>query len=588
MKTFAIAKNLNLPAGAVTQKFAWLGVSGSGKTYGAGVFVEGLVSVGAQVVVIDTVGNWWGLRLASDGRKPGLQIPVIGGDKGDLPLSSDHGELMAQTVAETKSSLVLDVSDFTDGELRKFVTAFAKSLLMHKKRRPSPTMVVWEECQDIIPQTMYGDDAKMVGAVQRLIKRGRNYGVGTALISQRTAAVNKGCLNQIETMFAFRTTAPLDRKAITEWVDYTGAGDAARKLGKNAPGRLTEMLPELATGSCIVYSPHWLERFEVVSISKKQTFNASSTPDFDSDDRAKELGAVDLRELEAKLATVVKEAEENDVAKLKAKIHELEGRLSKAPSITAETQATLESAIATAELKVMDRDLRLAEISGLHNNLLAAYRALQMNAQRARDLITTGLGAATEATTVSAPPPPPRHVPHAAVTGDYGQQRARTVATSARKSDGLTPMERNFLTALAQYGRMGKARLRTVTGYAASGPVSTAFAKLLAEKWAVDVGGELELTPAGRRVLGDYERLPQGDRLREFLLNGSKLSTMEKKLLDVACRHHPRPVGKASVREAAGYAASGPVSTAFAKLIALGYLANHGANTVIASKELFG
>ena len=79
----SLSKDLHLPADAVTQKQAFLGMSGSGKTYGAGVFVEGLLSMGAQVVVLDVVGNWYGLRIAAKGSGDGFKIPVFGGDHGN-------------------------------------------------------------------------------------------------------------------------------------------------------------------------------------------------------------------------------------------------------------------------------------------------------------------------------------------------------------------------------------------------------------------------------------------------------------------------------------------------------------------------
>ena len=61
-KSLSFAKHRSLPIEAVTQKFAFLGQSGSGKTYGAGKFVEGLLEAGAQVVILDRVGIWYGLR----------------------------------------------------------------------------------------------------------------------------------------------------------------------------------------------------------------------------------------------------------------------------------------------------------------------------------------------------------------------------------------------------------------------------------------------------------------------------------------------------------------------------------------------
>lgn len=64
---------------------------GAGKTYTALVLVEELLGAGAQVVVADPVGVWWGPRAAANGKDPGLPIVVMGGDHGDVPLEASAG-----------------------------------------------------------------------------------------------------------------------------------------------------------------------------------------------------------------------------------------------------------------------------------------------------------------------------------------------------------------------------------------------------------------------------------------------------------------------------------------------------------------
>jgi DNA helicase HerA-like ATPase len=77
-------------------------------------------------------------------------------------------------------------------------------LLRRKKTARSPLMVVYEECQDFVPQRVAPDSARMVGALERLIKQGRNFGVGTTLISQSPQAVNKDVLNQTECLIVLQ------------------------------------------------------------------------------------------------------------------------------------------------------------------------------------------------------------------------------------------------------------------------------------------------------------------------------------------------------------------------------------------------
>lgn len=569
-----LAADVYIPRKGVMKKWACLGVSGSGKTYCATAMVEGFLETNAQVVVIDTMGNWWGLRVDADGKRPSaFQIPIFGGDHADLPLLPEHGEELARAAAQSQSSMILDISDFTEGEIKKFVIAFATTLLRAKKKSPSPILVVWEECQDIIPQNMMGEDARMVGAVQRLIKRGRNYGVGTLLISQRPAAVNKGCLNMCETLFAFRTPAPLDRKAIKEWVD--GNGDPQRAT------ELMKQLPQLQTGTALMYSVAY-DRCELVTIGAKATFNASSEPDFDDTAAAKQLAPIDLTQLKRKLDEVVRAAEDTDVDKLKEKIAELEARGATVPSDKLERKLA-ESYAARDELveQKLTIELRNSELTAAYHNVLYEYRELRGASERAHSELTRVLGRpeikALEIGVTPAEPAPTR----AAVAAAAPAPRAFGA------SGNLSPMERNFLTALAQFGACSKSRLRTITGYAASGPVSQTFARLLRNDWAHDQNGLLTISNAGRKALGAYVRLPTGRDLRAKLLgSSSNLSQMEKVLLENACKAHPSQISKAACRDP--YAASGPVSQAFAKLVAYGYLLKHGGGFVKAWEGLFG
>ena len=149
-------------------------------------------------------------------------------------------------------------------------------------------------------------------------------------------------------------------------------------------------------------------------------------------------------------------------------------------------------------------------------------------------------------------------------------------------------MHRAMLTALAQHpDGLTKGKVLLHTGYRSSGPVSNAFADLNREGWIVTVGNQLRITAEGLGALGEYEELPTGDALREALLSGSKLSGMERKLLAAACEVYPEAITKGAILEVTGYASSGPVSNAFARLVGYGYLEAQGPSLVRAWDGLF-
>lgn len=79
-----LATDLQLPIEAVTEAIGFIGRRGSGKSYAAQKLAEEFHRAKAQFVALDPVGNWWGLRLAANGKDPGLPIPVFGGLQGDI------------------------------------------------------------------------------------------------------------------------------------------------------------------------------------------------------------------------------------------------------------------------------------------------------------------------------------------------------------------------------------------------------------------------------------------------------------------------------------------------------------------------
>ncbi len=128
-----------LPANIVTQAVGIMGRRGSGKTYTATRLFELLHAESAQQIVIAPTGVWWGLRLAANGKGRGLDVPVLGGLHGDIPLEPDTGALIARTLVEAGCSMILDVGQMTKTGERRFATDFAEELFQWKKRARAVT-----------------------------------------------------------------------------------------------------------------------------------------------------------------------------------------------------------------------------------------------------------------------------------------------------------------------------------------------------------------------------------------------------------------------------------------------------------------
>jgi hypothetical protein len=321
-KELQISKHLSLPSDAITRRIAWVGTIGSGKSYGAMKFAELLYWLGAQFVVLDPVGGWYGLRLAKDGKSAGISIPIFGGQHGDIPIDASQGALIADLIVDKKISAIIDVSEFEyDTDKARFADAFARRFFFRKKSNKSAVHLFLEEGQEFVPQNIEHGEEKMLHAFNRIWKIGRNYGIGGSIISQRPQEVNKKALNLSECLFAFRTSGTHERKAIEEWIK-----DKALDLD------IANDLPKLNTGEPHIWSPSWLSISHTVKIAERWTFDSTKTPEIGEDSVVKQLTKIDIVKLSEQLKVTVEKAKANDPEELKKRINYLERQL-KIPQI---------------------------------------------------------------------------------------------------------------------------------------------------------------------------------------------------------------------------------------------------------------
>lgn len=526
--------SINLPASAVTETFGLLACRGAGKSNAARVMAEAFFKEGLPFVAVDPVGSWWGLRSSRDGRGPGLPIPIFGGKHGDVPLEREGGELVADLIVEHRLSCVLDLTTFeSESSKKKFLLDFARRLYL---KNEEPLHLFLEESDDYIPQRPMRDEAQLLRAWENIVRRGRARGLGMTMITQRSASINKSVLTQVQTLITLRTTGPQDRAAIEAWLKYND----------QSPKILAE-LPKLANGEAWVWSPNFLKDTKKIQFPLSHTFDSGATPTGTKRASAT-LADVDLKAIEKRMAATVEKAKADDPKALRKRVAELEHELK------------------SSSRKDDSQDLR-RQLDDVEQLLKLAH-SLQ-------DCLTNQRNALCKKTNEKTQPvrPPLQEPP---------------VKNPWKPGFELKAMHRAMLTSLAQHpDGLTKRQILIHTGYAASGPVSTAFADLTRSGYVEGAGNRLAITDAGLRALGPFEPLPVGDALREWLLTGSKLSTMEKALLRVICRAYPNAIQKGKVLEQAEYAASGPVSSAFAKLVAYGYALPQGSAMLKAAEELF-
>lgn len=513
-----------LPTALGTQTSAIVGIRGSGKTVTATVVAEELLGRGHQVVVIDPTDVWWGLKSGADGQEEGYPVVIFGGPHGDLPLKPDMGTAIADFAVEERRPLILSLRHLRKGAQRAFVTSFAEQLY-HRKGEAAhrtPLLVVIDEASAFVPQRVGGADARMVGAIEDLVRRGRAAGLGVTLVDQRPASINKDVLTQLEVLVAHRVTSPQDRKALDEWIrqhDTEGHRD-----------RFLEQLPSLPQGTAWFWSPA-LDVFERVRVRMRETFDSSRTPKPGEAARAPTAwAAVDLDALRERLADALEEAEQSDPRALRRRIAELEGELRKARAGVEADPAATERAVAAALAPIRRRLAQAAELMGGMDDDLTGLTVLANSLRGYRDSLELAIGqvlgaddsgpASPASSTAAAVPAAPR----SSTTPSPRTSRTRperTPSTPAGDPDLPAP-RRRILAALARFEALGihhvsRANLAVFSGQSPRSSAYTAHLAALEQAGLVTYpeAGHARLTAAGQAIAPESAPIRSLDELHQ-------------------------------------------------------------------------
>lgn len=170
--------------------------------------------------------------------KPGEWTPSIDGD-----ISKDLDQLLKGWIGD-KPVTILDLSGVPSDILKTIIGAVLRILYealfwarnLSQGGRHRPLLIVMEEAHNYLNSQ---DNSIASRMVQRIVKEGRKYGIGTMVVTQRPSEIDPTILSQCGTFFALRLNNASDRSHITS------------AMSDNLDG-LTSMLPILRTGECIV------------------------------------------------------------------------------------------------------------------------------------------------------------------------------------------------------------------------------------------------------------------------------------------------------------------------------------------------
>ena len=572
MKLVLSAK-LHLPLDAVTQTFGILAVRGAGKSNCAAILAEQMAQANLPFVVIDPTGTWWGLRSSADGKGPGLSLPVFGGRKADVPLERAAGPLLADLVVDEMLSCVLDVSEFSEGDKVRFLTDFADRLY---RRNETPLHLFLEEADDYIPQRPFREQARCLRAWENIVRRGRARGLGVTLISQRSAALNKMVLTQIETLIVLRTTSPQDRKAIAAWLEYHGQSQ-----------EVLASLPSLKTGEAWVWSPSWLKTLKRVEIHRRTTFDSAATPTRVASRIPATLADVDLGAIEKRMAATIERAKQEDPRELRRRIAQLEGERKEWQKTNAIVSPAKEKRVEVPVLKAQQIDrlvkhyAKMIEEADRHGKAMSLlWRHQSEEAKALFDVL--------QAMSAGLAPAPVGHLSQRIRADQAGVRTGRVISITGP----ITGPEQRILNALAWSEGIGietptQVAVAFLAGYTYGGGAFNNPKGALRRKGLVEyVGERFRLTAAGRAVA-----TPPPDHLSVADLHGlvlARLPTPEQRILRILLECYPSMIDKDALAEKAGYTPqAGAFNNPLGRLRSLGLIDYPQPRQAVAKALLF-
>ena len=294
------------------------GKSGSGKSNTASVVIEELLDAGYPVLIVDTDGEYYGL-------KEEYELLHAGADEEcDIQIGPAHAERIATLALEENVPIILDVSGYLDEDVAdELLRETARHLFTKEKKLKKPFLLVVEEVHEYLPQKGGGGETGKM--LIKIGKRGRKHGLGIMGISQRPADVKKDFITQANWLVWHRLTWDNDTKVVGRVVD----------------SEYQEAVAELGDGEAFVQTD-WTEvDVRRIQFRRKRTFDAGATPGLDDFERPELKSVSDS--LMDDLAELTEEEEQRsseladmqqELDKKRAKIDQLESELEKARDVS--------------------------------------------------------------------------------------------------------------------------------------------------------------------------------------------------------------------------------------------------------------
>lgn len=536
---------MNVPFQILQQHVAVLGKTRSGKSSVMRVLVEHLIETGMPVCIVDPKGDWWGIKLARDGKSRGFPVVIFGGEHADIPIDEHSGAQVAELFATGNRPCIIDMGGWMVAPRTRFWIDFASTLFRHSK---GSRWLAVDEIHNFAPKGKIPDpDAgKALHWTNRLASEGLGKGIQMVFASQRPQKVHNDTLTSAETLIAMRVLHPSDRGAVSDWIKGCGDSEGSEVLNS---------LAQMERGEGWVWSPEigfGPKRVKFPMFSTYDSFRAQSVEDAQSITGWAEM---DIAEIQAKFAAAGDRMKADDPKELRRRLN----------LVTVELNTLKAKTPAAAPLvpKVEADPSWVAENKRLQREIAQ----LRVKFKRIQELVVDenpfALPVVVRVPHSSGAAPPKLAVPVTAAIPqmpghlEVGHRYSELVANPSAS-------ERKLLVVLAN-ARQGKTikELAVMSGYAKGGRFNNLLGALRTKGY-VTRGEPVTITAEGLTALGPYDALPTGIELQQYWLN--KLNNSEARVLRPLLECYPAGMTPDELRGASGYEAGGRFNNILGRL----------------------
>jgi hypothetical protein len=562
-----LGQELSLPAEDLLESaIGIIGKRGRGKSGGVKVLMEELIKANLPFVAFDPVGVMWGIRSSVDGTGPGLPVLIVGGSHGDVRLDRRAGNEIARAIVQANISCIVDFSEEPKAAYREFVKDFSHTLF---SVNDTPRMVIIEEAPELVPQRMRPDMTAVFEAVERLVSRGRNKGIGVTLVSQRAATINKDVLTQVDALFVFGLTSPQDRKALTEWVQ-----------AKDDEGHLKDFengIAGLKRQEAWFWSPEAFGgKFSKVRIRDFTTFHPDKTHLRRTGLLKAKPVTTDISGIVQKLGTHMdslskEKAEVSSIPRMQRRIRQLEAQLEKAKTVAPHASPErIHAAISDATKTLKEENARLKE-------QLLRTDNLSESAKRAITILTAAIGDGSD-------------------TRPKQKDRARNIPLareqrySGQRQTDMRSGERRILERIASRHplTLTRAQLGTLSGFTPSGGTFQTYFSDLKRRGYISENHAKEVTATeeGLEYLGE---VPLSPNTHEGVMAMWKrnLRSGEGRILQKVVDIYPNSIDKRDLADSTEFTFSGGTFQTYLGILKRNGLVEQNGDDIRATEVLF-